>query len=147
MLPVGTIPPPPSALLAVCRSRFTDPTFRTFCVLLTGLVAQTRRRTVCGMLLGTGLERVWHHTRCHRLFSTAPGRPAMSAWPWQDRSRERLLPDGAPLQVAVDDTLFKRSGRKVSGAAWQHDGAAQGRARPASGTAGSSPGSWRPCRS
>jgi hypothetical protein len=35
------------------------------------LIAQTRRRTVCGMLLGTGLERVWHHARCHRLFSTA----------------------------------------------------------------------------
>lgn len=42
-----------SALPAVCRSCFTAPTFRTFCVLLTGLIAQTRRRTVCGMLLGT----------------------------------------------------------------------------------------------
>ncbi|MGW7006921.1 transposase [Streptomyces sp. NPDC054933] len=37
----------------------------------------------------------------------------------------RLLPDSAPLVVTVDDTLFKRSGRKVFGAAWQHDGAAK----------------------
>ncbi|WP_248965938.1 transposase [Sphaerisporangium perillae] len=29
------------------------------------------RRTVCGMLLGAGLERVWHHCRAHRFFSTA----------------------------------------------------------------------------
>ncbi|MEV6956655.1 transposase [Streptomyces sp. NPDC051183] len=30
------------------------------------------------------------------------------------------------LTVAVDDTLFKRRGKKVFGAAWQHDGAAKG---------------------
>ena len=28
--------------------------------------------------------------------------------------------------VALDDTLFKRSGKKVFGAIWQHDGAAKG---------------------
>ena len=37
-----------------------------------------------------------------------------------------LLPAGSPLTVAVDDTLFKRSGNKVFGAAWHHDGAAKG---------------------
>ncbi|MFF7977311.1 transposase [Streptomyces sp. NPDC007905] len=44
-----------------------------------------------------------------------------------------LLPQSAAITVAVDDTLFKRSGKKVFGAAWQHDGARQrseaGRAR------------------
>ncbi|MEV0372466.1 hypothetical protein AB0I10_21980 [Streptomyces sp. NPDC050636] len=29
--------------------------------------------------------------------------------------------------MAVDDTLFKRRGKKVFGAAWQHDGSAAGR--------------------
>jgi hypothetical protein len=37
-----------------------------------------------------------------------------------------LLPQGTAITVAVDDTLFKRSGKKVFGAAWQHDGAARG---------------------
>ena len=37
-----------------------------------------------------------------------------------------LLPAGLPLTVAVDDTLFKRSGKKVFGTAWHHDGAAKG---------------------
>jgi hypothetical protein len=37
-----------------------------------------------------------------------------------------LLPAGSPLTVAVDDTLFKRSGKKVFGVAWHHDGAAKG---------------------
>jgi hypothetical protein len=38
----------------------------------------------------------------------------------------RLLPAGAGLSIAVDDTLFKRSGKKVFGVAWHHDGAAKG---------------------
>ena len=38
----------------------------------------------------------------------------------------RLLPAGSPLTLAVDDTLFKRSGKKVFGVAWHHDGAAKG---------------------
>ncbi|WP_086013694.1 IS701 family transposase [Streptomyces bingchenggensis] len=98
--------------------------------MLTGLIAQTRRRTVCGMLLGTGLERVWHHARCHRLFSTARWSADEVGLALAGLVVARLLPDGAPLQVAVDDTLFKRSGKKVFGAAWQHDGAARG-PRPA----------------
>jgi hypothetical protein len=37
-----------------------------------------------------------------------------------------LLPAGAPIIVVIDETLFKRSGKKVVGAAWHHDGAARG---------------------
>lgn len=33
-----------------------------------------------------------------------------------------LVPPGADLRVAVDDSVFRRSGRTVHGAAWQHDG-------------------------
>jgi hypothetical protein len=78
------------------------------------------------MLLGIGLERIWHHARCHRLFSTARWSVDEVGLAIAQLVVSRLLPDGAPLVVAVDDTLFKRSGRKVFGAAWQHDGAAKG---------------------
>ena len=37
-----------------------------------------------------------------------------------------LLPAGAPITVAVDDTLFRRRGKKVHGAGWFHDGSAAG---------------------
>ena len=33
-------------------------------------------------------------------------------------------PPGRPLTVAVDDSVFRRSGRKVHGADWQYDGPA-----------------------
>ena len=38
----------------------------------------------------------------------------------------RLLPAESPLTLAVDDTLCNRSGTKVFGTAWHHDGAAKG---------------------
>src|SRR3954462_11809474 len=38
----------------------------------------------------------------------------------------RMLPANSALTIAVDDTLFKRSGEKVFGVAWHHDGAAKG---------------------
>jgi hypothetical protein len=38
----------------------------------------------------------------------------------------RLLPADSAVTIAIDDTLFKRSGKKVFGVAWQHDGAAKG---------------------
>src|SRR4051812_39907778 len=38
------------------RPCFTAPTFQTFIGLVVGLIAQTRRRTVCGMLTGAGLD-------------------------------------------------------------------------------------------
>jgi hypothetical protein len=37
---------------------------------------------------------------------------------------DRLLPVGSASTVVVDDRLCKRSGKKVLGVAWQHDGAA-----------------------
>ena len=39
---------------------------------------------------------------------------------------DRLLAPGAPIEVVVDDTLFRRWGPKVFGAFWTHDGSAQG---------------------
>ena len=42
---------------------------------------------------------------------------------------DRLLPTDASITVAVDDTLFRRWGKRVHHAFWTHDGAAQGPAK------------------
>lgn len=108
-------------------------TFTRFVVLATGMVAQTGRRSVVGMLAGAQMaQTVSFHAAC-RFFSSA-------AW---DADRlgllaarlivERLLPADAPIMVVVDDTLFKRWGRKVHHALWTHDGAAQGSKKIARG--------------
>ena len=126
MRPGPTAPCSLAGLLAVFRPCFTAPTFRTFLALVVGLIAQTRRRTVCGMLTGAGLERLWHHGRAHRLFTLARWSGDAVGLALTDLIVARLLPAGSPLTLAVDDTLFKRSGKKVFGVAWHHDGAAKG---------------------
>jgi hypothetical protein len=126
MLPGATVPSSLADLLAVFRPGFTAPTFPTFVGLLVGLIAQTRRRTVCGMLTGAGLERVWHHSRAHRLFTNARWSGDAVGLVLVDLIVARLLPADSALTIAVDDTLFKRSGKKVFGVAWHHDGAAKG---------------------
>jgi SRSO17 transposase len=122
MPPGPTAPRSLAGLLAAFRPCFTAPTFQTFIGLVVGLIGQTRRRTVCGMLTGAGLDRVWHHSRAHRLFTHARWSADALGLALADLIVTHLLPAGSPLTVAVDDTLFKRSGKKVFGVAWHHDG-------------------------
>jgi hypothetical protein len=126
MPPGPTAPCSLAGLLAVFRPCFTAPTFQTFMGLVVGLIAQTRRRTVCGMLTGAGLDQVWHHSRAHRLFTNARWSGDALGLVLADLIVARLLAADSALTIAVDDTLFKRSGKKVFGAAWHHDGAAKG---------------------
>jgi DDE superfamily endonuclease len=126
MLPDATLPCSLADLLTAFRPCFTAPTFRTFIGLVVGLIGQTRRRTVCGMLTGAGLEQFWHHSRAHRFFGVARWSSDTVGLALTDLIVTHLLPAGSPLTVAVDDTLFKRSGKKVFGVAWHHDGAAKG---------------------
>ncbi|MDJ0347641.1 transposase [Streptomyces sp. H10-C2] len=126
MLPDPTVPASLLAVLGLLRGCFTAPTFTTFAALVTGLVAQTGRGTVTGMLAGAGLTRSWSHDRAHAFFSRARWSPDLLGIALSHLVVRRLLPEGSVLTVAVDDTLFKRRGKKVFGAAWQHDGAAKG---------------------
>jgi hypothetical protein len=101
MLPDSRLPGSLADLLVVFRPCFTAPTFRTFLGLVVGLIAQTRRRTVCGMLTGAGLERVWHHSRAHRLFALARWSADAVGLTLADLIVARLLPAGSSLTIAV----------------------------------------------
>jgi hypothetical protein len=117
----------PATLLAVLgnlRYVFTAPGFATFTVLATGLIANTGVGTVTGMLTGAGLARTWPHHRAHGFFAHAAWSSDTLGLYLSRLIARTLLPDGAALTV-LDDTLFKKRGRKVFGAAWQHDGAAR----------------------
>ncbi len=108
-------------LLAPC---FTQPTFLTFRALVAGQVSQTGLRTVTGMLVGARLSGVWHHSRAHRFFSHARWAPDQLGLCLLDVIVERLLDPGAPLVLAVDDTLLHRLGRKIHATFWHHDATA-----------------------
>jgi hypothetical protein len=130
MLQLETLPASLVGLLWVFRPCFTAPTFRTFAALVAGLVAQPGRRTVCGMLVGAGLAGVRHHWRAHRFFARAVWDVSQVGAVLAGLVVQYLVPAGAAVLVAVDDTLFRRSGRRVADAFWQHDGSRRG-PRPA----------------
>jgi hypothetical protein len=128
MLPDATLPVPSSLvnLLAVLFPLFTGPSFRTFCGLACGFLTQTGKRTVCGMLTGAGLAQVWPHDRAHWFFSRARWNPDELGIAVAKLVVALLVPAGEPVTVAIDDTLFKRRGKKVWAASWFHDGSAAG---------------------
>jgi DDE superfamily endonuclease len=134
MLPGLTLPASLAGLLVMLRPVFTGPSFATFCGLVAGLAGQVRRRTVCGMLAGADLGWCWPHDRAHYFFARA-------AWDLDELGLAvarivvaLLVPPGGAVTVAVDDSVFRRSGRKVFGAAWQHDGSSPARNKLSFGT-------------
>jgi len=107
-------------LLGPC---FSQPTFQTFCMLLVGSVARVRDCTVTGMLQAAGLAGQWHHSRAHDFFARRRWDPDELGVRLLDFLVATFLAPDAPIGLAVDDTLFGRSGRRVFGAHYLHDGA------------------------
>src|SRR6266545_5019201 len=101
MLPGLTVPASLAGVLQGLRPSFTAPSFATFTLLVVGMVAQTGPRTVCGMLLGAGLQAVVSHHRLHRFFSVTRWSADALGLVLGRLVVERLLPAGAALDVAV----------------------------------------------
>src|SRR5262245_2667763 len=113
-----TLPPSLAGLLASFATCFTTPTFKTFTALVCGLVAQTGPRTVAGMPVGAGLNQAWPHDRAHSFSPRARRSPDRLGLLLSDLIIGVLVDAHAPVRVVVDDTLLRRAGRKVFGAAW-----------------------------
>jgi DDE superfamily endonuclease len=122
MLPSLNLPASLLEVLSVLRPCFTAPGFVTFCGLVAGLAGRVRRRTVVGMLLGAALQHAWPHDRAHYFFARARWELDQLGLAVAQVVVLALVEPGADLRVAVDDSVFRRSGRKVHGAGWQHDG-------------------------
>ena len=98
-------------------------------MLACGFLAQTGKRAVCGMLAGAGLSRIWPHDRAHWFFARARWDPDDLGLAVAKLVVALLVPAGQPVTVAIDDTLFRRRGKKVWAASWFHDGSAAGPAK------------------
>jgi len=122
MLRADRLPGSLLGLLEEFRPCFTAPTFTTFALLAAGLIARPAGRTVCGMLTGAGLAGVWHHSRAHRFFASAAWSADAVGLVVLRLVTGWLIPAGAPVVIAVDDTMFRRAGRRVHAAYWGYDG-------------------------
>lgn len=127
MLPWVTVPAGLLEVLWVCRGAFTAPGFATFVALVTGALGAVGPRTVTGMWIAAGLADRVHWSRAHRFFSHTRWDVDTVGLCLARLVVAVFVAAGAPIVVAVDDTLLHRYGRLVYGAAWQHDGSAKGR--------------------
>jgi hypothetical protein len=75
------------------------------------------------MLQAAGLAGEWHHSRAHDFFAYRRWDPDELGLRLLDFLVSVLVKAEAPIRLAVDDTLFGRSGRRVWGAHYLHDGA------------------------
>lgn len=117
------VPTSLAGLLSLLGPCFSQPTFQTFSMLLVGSVARVRDCTVTGMLQGAGLAGVWHHSRAHDFFARRCWDPDDLGLRLADFLVSVFVAPDAPIRLAVDDTLFGRSGKRVWGAHYLHDGA------------------------
>jgi DDE superfamily endonuclease len=128
-----SLPDTLTTLLAAFAPCFTAPTMPTFQALVAGFLAQPGLRTVTGMLAGAGLAGRRHHDLAYRFFASARWSADQLGLVVVDLITHTLIPAGTPLLLATDDTLWRRSGRRLHGAAWHHDSAGPGQHRPAWG--------------
>lgn len=112
-----------AGLLSLLVPCFTQPTFHTFSMLLVGFVGRIRDCTVTGMLQAAGLAGAWHHSRAHDFFAYRRWDPDELGLRLLDFLVPAFVKAGAPIRLAIDDTLFGRSGARVWGAHFLHDGA------------------------
>ena len=82
-------------------------------MLLVGMIGRVRDCTVTGMLQAAGLAGEWHHSRAHDFFARARWNPDELGVALLDFLVTVFVKPDAPIRLAVDDTLFGRSGRKV----------------------------------
>jgi hypothetical protein len=112
------------SLLFLFAGAFTAPSFQTFRFLVVGFLTRIGEHTVCGMLQAARLERTWHHSRAHYFFSAARWSADELGLLLLDFLIATFVGKEEPIRVAVDDSLFHRTGKQVYGARYQYDGSA-----------------------
>ena len=110
------VPSSLQGLLSLFDGCFTQPTLQTFSMLLVGMIGRLRDCTITGMLQAAGLAGEWHHSRAHDFFARRRWNPDELGVTLVEFLVTVFVKAGAPVRLAVDDTLFGRSGRKVWGA-------------------------------
>ena len=106
----GDQPAVPSSLqelLGVFRGCFSAWTLPVFCALARGLVSETARRAVCGMLVGDRLSQTWSHHRAHRFFSHARCSSSKATPTANDNAPRATQLDGSH-HAPQDDTAAAR---------------------------------------
>ena len=101
------------SLLANFADAFTKPTWKNAQTLLIGAIICNGKRTVSSALRAMGLAREKRFERYHRVLSKAK---------WREFTLAKvllglliaLLPKNVPILIAMDETIERRSGKKIT---------------------------------
>jgi hypothetical protein len=108
------------ALIQQFAPCFTQPSFQTFCVIATGWPLGGGRRTVTRILRAGGGLDVKSFSCFHRFFSQARWSPDLIGHVILLLLLKFIDPNAA-IVVAIDDTLTRKTGKNIWGAAMHHD--------------------------
>ena len=99
---------------------FTEPSYATFCLLMTGWILSTRHRYVTDLIISSDSVGNGHFTDYHRFFSQA-------AWNidelWKILAQLLVavfVGDQGRILLAGDDTLCRKRGLSLFGAGMHH---------------------------
>ena len=115
------VPDSLASLLSLLSGPFTVPSFDTFRWLVCGFIARIGEHTVTGVWQAARLAGVLHHSRAHDFFARRRWSADELGLAVAEFVVARFLNAEEPIRVAVDDTLFARSGPKVFAASWLFD--------------------------
>jgi len=108
------------AIILQFLSAFTQPTAQIFANLMTGWILCTARRTITGMLPFADPFVKRTHDAYHRFFSDAKW-DMTELWHMLTLTLVQSLCPKGIITVALDDTLFHHSGKKINGAGYWRD--------------------------
>jgi hypothetical protein len=108
-------------LLSVFAVAFTAPTFAKVRILIYGTILAPGRRTVTAALRVVGLKDEKHFTNYHRVLNRDRWSPWVVSKILLGLIIRVLLPAGAPLLLAIDETLERRRGKKIKHKGWFRD--------------------------
>jgi hypothetical protein len=107
--------------LSLLQPAFTRPTFDTFCWLVHGFIGRIGEHTITGVWQAARLAGVLHHSRGHDFFARRRWSCDRLGLLLAEFVVARFLGPDEPLRVAVDDTVFPRSGARVFGCGFHFD--------------------------
>jgi hypothetical protein len=115
-----SLPSAAEPLLMSLSVTFTQPTFQRVVPLIVGAILTLGRRTITAVLWTMRGVVPGHYSTYHRVFSRA----AWSLWPLGKILASailRMIPQGEPVLVPMDDTTAQHRGKKVYGKGCHHD--------------------------
>ena len=109
-----------SEIFCVLLPVFTEPSGKNFLRLAVGWILCPGRRTVTGIIPFADPEGVRQHDMYHRFFRAATWSVSLLFQLWARHLVKKLCPD-LNVILQTDDTVFKKSGRKIEGAKYCRD--------------------------